>query len=87
MITTIAFDADDTLWHTERIFLSTKDKFTALDTLIWNAIEESEFNEQYSQIPRTSEKSQLLITKGPEHLKALEADVQGRLWSAEGDAL
>ncbi len=30
MITTIAFDADDTLWHTERIFLSTKDKYTAL---------------------------------------------------------
>lgn len=30
MITTIAFDADDTLWHNERIFLSTKDKYTAL---------------------------------------------------------
>ena len=30
MITTIAFDADDTLWHTERIFISTKDKFSAL---------------------------------------------------------
>lgn len=30
MITTVAFDADDTLWHTERIFLSTKDRFTAL---------------------------------------------------------
>lgn len=30
MITTIAFDADDTLWHTERIFLSVKDKYTAL---------------------------------------------------------
>lgn len=30
MITTIAFDADDTLWHNERIFLSTKDKFTEL---------------------------------------------------------
>lgn len=30
MITTIAFDADDTLWHNERIFLSTKDKYTSL---------------------------------------------------------
>ena len=30
MITTIAFDADDTLWHTERIFISTKEKFAAL---------------------------------------------------------
>ncbi len=30
MITTIAFDADDTLWHTERIFISTKSKYTAL---------------------------------------------------------
>jgi putative hydrolase of the HAD superfamily len=30
MITTIAFDADDTLWHNERIFLSTKEKFAAL---------------------------------------------------------
>lgn len=30
MITTIAFDADDTLWHTERIFISTKEKYSAL---------------------------------------------------------
>jgi putative hydrolase of the HAD superfamily len=30
MITTIAFDADDTLWHTERIFISTKEKYLAL---------------------------------------------------------
>ena len=30
MIKTIAFDADDTLWHTERIFISTKEKYTAL---------------------------------------------------------
>lgn len=30
MIKTIAFDADDTLWHTERIFISTKEKYSAL---------------------------------------------------------
>lgn len=30
MITTIAFDADDTLWHTERIFINTKEKYAAL---------------------------------------------------------
>lgn len=30
MITTIAFDADDTLWHTERIFISIKEKYAAL---------------------------------------------------------
>lgn len=30
MITTIAFDADDTLWHTERIFIDTKEKFAGL---------------------------------------------------------
>ena len=30
MIKTIAFDADDTLWHTERIFISTKEKYTGL---------------------------------------------------------
>lgn len=30
MITTIAFDADDTLWHCERIFISTKEKYTEL---------------------------------------------------------
>lgn len=30
MITTIAFDADDTLWHNERIFISTKERFAAL---------------------------------------------------------
>lgn len=27
---TVAFDADDTLWHNERIFISTKEKFTAM---------------------------------------------------------
>jgi putative hydrolase of the HAD superfamily len=27
MIKTIAFDADDTLWHNERMFVSTKDKY------------------------------------------------------------
>ena len=30
MITTIAFDADDTLWHNERVFLSAKEKYKAL---------------------------------------------------------
>ncbi len=30
MIKTIAFDADDTLWHNERIFLSTKEKYKQL---------------------------------------------------------
>jgi putative hydrolase of the HAD superfamily len=30
MITTIAFDADDTLWHNERIFTSAKDKYKRL---------------------------------------------------------
>jgi putative hydrolase of the HAD superfamily len=30
MIKTIAFDADDTLWHNERIFVSIKDKFKLL---------------------------------------------------------
>jgi Predicted hydrolase (HAD superfamily) len=30
MITTIAFDADDTLWHNERIFISIKERYAAL---------------------------------------------------------
>ena len=30
MITTIAFDADDTLWHNERLFISIKDKYKSL---------------------------------------------------------
>lgn len=30
MIKTIAFDADDTLWHTERIFISIKEKYAQL---------------------------------------------------------
>lgn len=30
MIKTIAFDADDTLWHNERVFVSIKDKYKAL---------------------------------------------------------
>src|SRR6185503_1703951 len=29
-ITTIAFDADDTLWHTERVFRLTEERFAAL---------------------------------------------------------
>ncbi|MCB2144556.1 MAG: HAD family hydrolase, partial [Rhodobacteraceae bacterium] len=29
-ITTVAFDADDTLWHNERFFRLTQDRFTAL---------------------------------------------------------
>jgi len=29
-ITTIAFDADDTLWHNERYFHLTQDRFAAL---------------------------------------------------------
>lgn len=30
MIRTIAFDADDTLWHNERIFLAAKEKYSSL---------------------------------------------------------
>jgi putative hydrolase of the HAD superfamily len=30
MITTIAFDADDTLWHNERLFISIKDRYKSL---------------------------------------------------------
>lgn len=30
MIKTIAFDADDTLWHNERVFVSIKDKYKSL---------------------------------------------------------
>jgi putative hydrolase of the HAD superfamily len=30
MITTIAFDADDTLWHNERLFISIKDRYKNL---------------------------------------------------------
>jgi len=29
-LTTVAFDADDTLWHTERFFRLTQSKFAAL---------------------------------------------------------
>ena len=30
MIKTIAFDADDTLWHNERLFVSIKNKYKQL---------------------------------------------------------
>lgn len=30
MITTVAFDADDTLWHNERIFIAAKERFKSL---------------------------------------------------------
>ncbi len=43
MITTIAFDADDTLWHNERIFLESKSKFT---NLLANYHDENWINER-----------------------------------------
>lgn len=70
------------------IFLTSpvKEKFTMLDGLVWDALAEHEFNTQYEQLPRKSEKVQLLLNDGSERLKAVEAEVQSRLWSSDASA-
>jgi hypothetical protein len=58
-----------------------KSKFTELSDLLWDALIEHEMNEEHEFRPRHREKQKDLDTKGPNLLKAIETDVQGRLWS------
>jgi hypothetical protein len=58
-----------------------KSKFTDISDLLWDALVEHEANEEYEIRPREREKHKALNGKGQDLLKAIEADVQGRLWS------
>lgn len=64
-----------------------REKFSALDTLIWEALDEREFNEQHEQRPRDLEKCAAFRRSGPDLLKKLELDVQGRLWDSQTNTL
>jgi len=60
-----------------------RDKFYELDTLMWDALGEQETNERMEQIPRMQEKIGVFRKRGPELLKALEQQVQTRLWNSQ----
>jgi len=60
-----------------------REKFYELDTLMWDALGEQEVNEEMELIPRMREKIDAFRQKGPELLKALEQQVQTRLWDAQ----
>jgi hypothetical protein len=60
-----------------------KDKFTALEAMVFEALIESEFNERDEVFPRPRPKAEELGKKGQTLLKSLEQDVQGRFWNSE----
>jgi hypothetical protein len=70
---------------THGIFLPVdiKSRFDALTKLIWEALDEHEFNKRYGTAPLERKKQQALQTEAPPLLKELEALVQGRLWNSE----
>jgi hypothetical protein len=59
-----------------------KSKFTEISDMLWDAIVEHEANTEHGLRPRERGKWKALTEKGPELMKAIEADVQSRLWSA-----
>ena len=62
-------------------------KFAVLDDILWNAVQEREFNEKYPDArPLKTPKQDRLSGEGKKLLAELEKDVQGRLWSAEEGA-
>ncbi|GEO14433.1 hypothetical protein [Microvirga aerophila] len=58
-----------------------KSKFTEFSDILWNALIEHEGNEELEIRPRERGKQKALNGKGQELLKAIEKDVQDRLWS------
>jgi hypothetical protein len=59
-----------------------KSKFAEISDMLWDAIVEHEANTEYDIRPRERGKWKALTEKGPELMKAIEADVQSRLWSS-----
>jgi hypothetical protein len=56
-------------------------KFSELGDLLWDALIEHEGNEEYEIRPRERGKQKALNGEGQDLLKAIEKDVQDRLWS------
>lgn len=61
----------------------TKSKFTDLEQLLHSALAEYEFNETYNVIPRSTEQQDRLRKSGEVLIKALEIEVQNRLWTSQ----
>jgi hypothetical protein len=61
----------------------TKSKFTELDKLIFDTLVEHEINEQDQVRPRLRESSKKLGEQGGPLIKALEQEIQNRLWNSE----
>jgi hypothetical protein len=59
-----------------------KNKFSALDDLVWGALTEHEVNQRMKLVPRETAGVDELRSKGGELLKDLEEIVQGRLWNS-----
>ena len=65
-----------------------KDKFLQLDEIILQALSERRYSLEYRDHQNKFEKGIVLHEKGPHLLKALEQEVQGRLWNSQSlDAL
>jgi hypothetical protein len=61
----------------------TKSKFTGLEQLIYNALIEYEINQNHQSFPRRLDDQDKLRKEGEPLVKALEKEVQDRLWSAQ----
>jgi hypothetical protein len=58
-------------------------KFDIVDNLIWNVILEREVDEQMKTLPRMRAKADALNRDGENLVKALEEDIQKRLWYSD----
>ena len=58
-------------------------KFSAIDDMIWGAIQEREINEKYPGASSKDSKATALRNDGERMLSELEKDVQGRLWNTD----
>lgn len=58
-----------------------KSNFSEISDLLWGALIEHEMNEEHDFRPRHRDDQKKLDERGPELLRAIEAEVQGRLWS------
>jgi hypothetical protein len=73
--------------HKNGIFISAviKNRFMEIEDLLLHAFIERRLSLQYRNQAQQFDKGQVLHTEGPRLLKALEQDVQRRLWSVKSD--
>src|SRR5205823_1279078 len=65
------------------ILQTLKKQFDEIDDLIWHALVEEEENLSMKLFPRETKKGTALRKEGEGLLKALEKEIQSRLWDAE----